>query len=185
MGYVYEHFEMFLCCFSAEEATSFSSARTGLFMKKWESYWELLWLQCCCSVSLGVFPCDTGFPCKTKTWRKVLCSQGLAEKGHSQQKGGNFAMGHDLDLIHILAYRCIWQCSNLFLHSAKTHHGGAQCAAEECETPLLGWASLFLPDHRQVILRLGFHQWWRSELFQFCEYVITQKWLTKSWALLK
>lgn len=68
---------------------------------------------------------------------------------------------------------CIWQIITLLLNhsfrSAKTHHGRAQCAAEECETPFPGWASLFLPDHRQVIFRLGFCQWRRSELFCPCE----------------
>lgn len=46
---------------------------------------------------------------------------------------------------------------------AKTHHGRAQRAAEERETPFPGGAPLLFPDNRQVILRLGLHQWRRSE----------------------
>lgn len=65
-------------------------------------------------------------------------------------------------------YYIILLLNNSFL-LAKTHHGRAQRAAEERETPFPGWASLFLPDYRQVILRLGFCQWRRSESFQFCE----------------
>lgn len=52
-------------------------------------------------------------------------------------------------------------------HSAKTHHGRAKRAAEECETPFPGRASLLLPDHGQVILRVGFRQRRRSEWFRF------------------
>lgn len=58
---------------------------------------------------------------------------------------------------------------NHSFQSAKTHHGRAQRAAEERETPFPGRASLLLPDHRQVILRLGLRQWRRSESFQYCE----------------
>lgn len=53
--------------------------------------------------------------------------------------------------------------TNNSFSSAKTHHGGAQRATEECETPFPGGASLLLPDNGQVILRVGLHQWRRSE----------------------
>lgn len=51
----------------------------------------------------------------------------------------------------------------LLFPPAKTHHGGAQRATEECKTPIPGRLALFLPDDRQVVLRLGFRQWGRSE----------------------
>lgn len=48
--------------------------------------------------------------------------------------------------------------------SGETHHVREECAAKECQAPVLGGPALLFPNSGQTLLHLGLHQWRRGEL---------------------
>lgn len=114
------------------------------------------------SVCLLLSPRDAGFPCQAQARREILRHQGPAEEGHSEQEGGD-VFEYQSSTGECLKSRRVDFLPNRSVNSAKTHHGGTQRAAEECQTPLSGRPSLLLPDCGQVVLCVGFHQRRRGE----------------------
>lgn len=48
-------------------------------------------------------------------------------------------------------------------NSGETHHVREECAAKECQAPVLSGPALFFPNGRQTLFHPGLHQWRRGE----------------------
>lgn len=118
-----------------------------------------------------VFLASQVFLAKRKHDGKYYAVKVLQKKVILNRKEVTFPIGDLLDRMSELVMLFFAETLpfKLPFQSAKTHHGRAKRVAEECEAPLSGRTSLFLSDRRQVVLRLGFRQWRRSESFQLGE----------------